>query len=96
MRSVRQVGKTLHRFKAGTRLTRNAVSPAEYAMQELGALGGTGRAAEPARRGVLATLKADGGPAYWTIWAGHNPSTLPIRAMHAWGLTAEPYARPTA
>ncbi|MGP8279799.1 RHS repeat-associated core domain-containing protein [Pseudomonas vlassakiae] len=61
MHSVRQAGKTLRRFMAGTRLARNAVSPAAYAMQELGALGGIGRAAEPARRGVLATLKAGGG-----------------------------------
>lgn len=60
MRSVRQVGKRLTHFKAGTRLARNTVSPMEYAMEQLGSIPGVTPAMGPARNGVRATLRVAG------------------------------------
>jgi len=60
MRSVRQMGKSLSRFKAGTRLTHNTVSPMEYAMEQLGSIPGVTPAAKHARGGTWAALKGTG------------------------------------
>ncbi|WP_176514811.1 RHS repeat-associated core domain-containing protein [Pseudomonas faucium] len=60
MRSVRQVGKRLTHYKAGTRLARNTVSPMEYAMEQLGSIPGVTPAMGPARNGVRATLRVAG------------------------------------
>ncbi|WP_286912718.1 MULTISPECIES: RHS repeat-associated core domain-containing protein [unclassified Pseudomonas] len=60
MSSVRQVGKRLTHFKAGTRLARNTVSPMEYAMEQLGSIPGVTPAIGPARNGVRATLRVAG------------------------------------
>lgn len=56
IRVTRQLGKRLLRLKLGTRLSRNAVSPMEYARQQLGNLPPTNSALP----GAMATLKAAG------------------------------------
>lgn len=56
VRATRQLGKRLLRLKPGTRLSRIAVRPMEYARQRLGSLA----PANSARPGAMATLKAAG------------------------------------